>query len=759
MTAPDLRLLPAAGALWAGSAIGLHTGLTPAGAAVGALAVVALVAARRAAAWAIWWVAMLLGLLLAALRVDAAAPASLHSFLDGAGMVRVEAVIDAEPRVQSRPAFGGLEVEPMLSARATVVRVEADGAAWRTSVPVVLTWSPAAGPLPQPGQSVAGLALFEQGSRAARNAYWVRLHGAPEVVQRESRAAHLATTIRRGLARATGAGDGGDGAALLPGLVLGDTAAQSPQLVEDLRVAGLSHLTSVSGANLAIVVAAVAWALSRTGWRRLWRHLLTLASIGAFVAVVQPQPSVVRAAVMAGISVFAVMSGTRRTGAAVLWLATIALLVIDPFLAWQWGFALSVAATAGLILLAPQLVRWAPGVLGRLVAITLSAQIATFPLLLAMGQPPTWLSIPANVLCEPLVAPATVIGFLATLIAALAMLPGLGIVLAPAATIVALPGVAIAEVIARVARWGAATPLAVAPVSSMGVLLLVTAGCVVAYRWGLRRRTFALALLLWLVVSVCMPDGPHRWPQADWRYAMCDVGQGDATVVNLGDGEALVIDAGPAPHAVRMCLRRLGVRRVPGLFLTHFHADHVEGLPGVLAQAQVDRVFATPVREPAIEWTRSRALLAADPVTLVSGDRIRFGQVLVRVLWPDPRAVSGEPNNGSLVLDVAIAGRRLLLTGDIDPAAQSEIRLPVGGHAVIKVPHHASRYQDPGFVGRVAPLLALVSVGSGNSYGHPAPDTLAAYRRAGVRILRTDVSGPIAVSWRHGSDVLRALSG
>lgn len=761
MRSADFRLLPAALAVWIGSAVGLHTALTPPAAALLLLGLLCIWALRRSPTPLVWWAAMTLGLLLAALRADAASPADLRRFLDEAGVVQVQAVLNSTPRTQDRPGFGGLEVEPMLLARATIVAVEDDDATWHTSLPVTLTWKGSVGSQLRPGQLIGGAALLAEGDVASRNAYWVRFRSAPELLERESRGSNLTTAVRSGLARATRTEHGGDGAALLPGLVLGDTAAQSPQLVDDLRVSGLSHLTSVSGANLAVVVGAIAWTLARTRWRRSTRHGLTLAALGAFVAVVQPQPSVVRAAVMAGISIFAVASGVRRTSSAVLWLAVVVLLVLDPFLAWQWGFALSVAATAGLILIAPHLVRWVPGLLGRMLAVTLAAQIATFPLLLAMGQPPTWLSVPANVLCEPLVAPATVLGFAATLIAALALLPvpGLPGLVWPLATLVAWPGVALAEIIARIAAAGARSPLAVAPIGSVGALLAVCGAVLLAYRLGLRRRGFAALVVLWLMTSVLLPDGPRRWPQQDWRYAMCDVGQGDATVVNLGQGEALVVDAGPDPASVRACLRRLGVRRVTGLFITHFHADHVEGLSGVLSQARVEAVFATPVREPAIEWTRVRAQLTADPQTLVQGDSLRFGAVVVRVLWPDPEAVTGEPNNSSLVLDIDSGELRLLLTGDIDPAAQASLHLPVRGYSVLKVPHHASRYQDPSFARTAAPTLALVSVGAGNTYGHPAPDTLASYRGRGIRVLRTDLAGSIAVSARAGRLVVSSLSG
>lgn len=761
MTTVDLRLLPVVIALWCGAAVGLHASLGGSlGIGVAVLAAGLVVALVRRSPSVIWVAAGLVGLVIAALRVDAAAPAAVAEAIDHAGAITFVAVIDTEPQAIERHGFGGLTVEPLLQARATLVTIDTDDARWHTSLPVTLQWNPD-GTSHTVGEHVRGRSVPRPADVATRSAYWIRVQGRLQVERRESRGAWLAGRVREGLARATDAERSGDGAALLPGLVLGDTRAQSAPLVDDLRVSGLSHLTAVSGANLAIVLGAVMWVLRRSRVPARWRHAILFTTIAAFVVVVQPQPSVVRAAMMGGISVFAMAGGVRRASTSTLWLAVVLLLLLDPFLAWQWGFVLSVAATAGLMLIGPRLVaacsdrRW-----GAVLAVTLSAQLATFPVLLAMGRPPTWLSIPANVLCAPLVAPATMSGFLAALIAALAIIPNaaIGSGALALASLVAWPGVRLADVIAWIAHRGVATPLAVAPIRTSWALVLVVAVIVLLHRLGLRPRAFALLLGLAVLVTSCLPAGLHRWPQADWWYAMCDVGQGDSTVVNLGGGNVIVIDVGPEPTLERRCLRELGVRRVTALFLTHFHADHVEGMAGVLQHAAVREVYSTPIHEPAIEWVRVSEQLGRAPVALQQGDELRFGDTRIRVLWPVVAEATGDPNNASLVLDIERGGARLLVTGDIDPAAQSSIILPKSQYAVLKVPHHASRFQDPDFVRRTAPALALVSVGEGNDYGHPAVSTLDAYRAAGVRVLRTDTMGAIAVSVRDGRLSFASLS-
>jgi competence protein ComEC len=194
----------------------------------------------------------------------------------------------------------------------------------------------------------------------------------------------------------------------------------------------------------------------------------------------------------------------------------------------------------------------------------------------------------------------------------------------------------------------------------------------------------------------------------------------------------------------------LGVQQIPLLVLTHDHADHVLGLPGVLADRSVGAVLVSPLAEPVeqadqvSEWTADLPVVVAAPGQ--SGD---INDVHWEVLWPE-RIIRGEgsdPNNASVVLLVQTQGVRLLLTGDIEPAAQHALALASDDLAadVIKVPHHGSRYQDQLFWQEVHPRVALVSVGEGNTYGHPDPGLLAGLSDAGLLVARTDTQGTVVV--------------
>lgn len=539
-------------------------------------------------------------------------------------------------------------------------------------------------------------------------------------------------------------------AGLLPSLVVGDESLLAPATRESLRVTGLAHLTAVSGANVAIVLGAVLVSARWSGVRGAWLVGSGLVAIVVFALLARPEPSVVRASAMGVVVVLGLVGGRPRTGGrgvGPLALAVAVLLMADPWLSRSIGFALSCAATAGIVLLARgwagHASRWMPRPVAAALSVPLAAQLACTPLLVAMAGELSLSALPANVLAAPAVPVATVLGLVAALVGVVApavahLLAGLAMVPTGWIVLVAeraadLPGTSM--------TWGWGVPVAL-----LGSLTLIAAVPAI-----LRSPVASTATCLALAALLLLPGS--GWPPAGWSLVACEVGQGDALVLRASRGEAIVVDTGPDPVPLAACLDDLGVEHVPLLVITHFHADHSGGLAALGADRTVGSVLVTLLDEPAEQAAALRAWAqpAGVPVRRArEGQSGRAGAVTWRVLWPQRviRGVGSAPNQASVVLRAEVDGLSVLLTGDIEPAAQDALLASADADLdvdVLKVPHHGSAEQSPAFLAATDPALALVTVGEENSYGHPSALTLERLAGLGAVVARTDTDGAIAV--------------
>ena len=766
----DLRLIPPALAVWLGAGTALlapGTAWWAAGMAAAALAA----ALRLDRRWRYGVVASLAclssALVLASLRVAERDSDPLGAAADRGSWALLVVTVGRFPE-SVQPSFPvpdrtGSSADDQVVAVPTRWRV---GAAVETATVAGVTWTSRSTITIEgagadwsaliPGQRISVGGRLRMVPLGGIPAIRVRARDPPELIGGAPWWFAVAGAIRTDLTSNAAALDEDEGG-LLRGLVVGDTGGINDRLDADAKATGLSHLLAVSGSHFAILCGIVVVVLRRAGPRLA--ALGGVATMVALVILVGPQPSVLRAALMGGIGMLALLSGRSRTAVPALATAVIGLLLTQPELALSVGFALSVVATGGLILLAPP---WSEALQRRgvprgwadVLTVPVAAQIVTMPIIVLISDSISAVGVLANLVVAPVMAPALVLGVLCAL-------TGPWFPWAAAA---------FAQLTAPLLRWVAGTAHHLAawpnatvpwPGTPTGALALALLSLLVLMllRHSRVRTVFAAAAAGVLVVFIPTRFVAPGWPVNGWLMTACEVGQGDAVVLSTGQpGAAVVVDTGPDPGLLNACLDRLGVETIPLLVLTHLHADHVDGLEGALQGRTVGTIAVGPGREPAQAWarvTQEAGQLGIPLVQVSPGQQWSAGELHVTVLAParEFRGTESDPNNDSVVMMAVRGGERMLLTGDVEIEAQQALLNSGTDLAadVLKVPHHGSSKVLGEFVTAVSPAVAMISVGVGNDYGHPSDRALTLLAETGVAtVLRTDTQGDVSVAVTDG---------
>jgi competence protein ComEC len=562
----------------------------------------------------------------------------------------------------------------------------------------------------------------------------------------------LRRTLRSSLARVFPPKEAG----LLMGLALGDTSGLDRRVEEDFRATGLSHLTAVSGENLVMLLAPILGLAGLVDAGRRARFAIGLGAVGFFVLLTGAQPSVLRAAAMSGLTLLGVFLGRPRSPPAILGGAVLLLLTHDSSLVHAVGFQLSVAATVGMALLAQPLAKRFsafPPPLALAAGTTLAAQAGVMPLLLFYFRVFPLVSIPANLLAFPAVGPGMLLGLVAGAVALLWRPLGI--------TVAAIGRVPIgylewlSDRLARSPLPSITSPGGEVVTLIVGAAILATAGWWIRSGKGIPRKALvvgALVLPAFVLTSAFRAGVPARL-----TIVFFNVGQGDAALIRSPGGATILIDGGPDPDLVAAKLAARGIRRLDLMVATHAHADHVVGLPAVLARFPVALVVDpgcpsdAPYYSDFLDAVRSAGLPFRHPTP---GTVLRVGDVRLEVLGPHAchHGTRSDPNNDSLVLRLRLGAVSVMFSGDAEEPAQSEVLeqgtagLP---SVILKVPHHGGATSIERFILAVHARVAVVSVGP-NRYGHPVPAVLRQLAADGMRVFRTDRSGDVTIAFEEG---------
>lgn len=546
--------------------------------------------------------------------------------------------------------------------------------------------------------------------------------------------------------------------ALAAGVLVGERGTMSEELTEALRRTGTTHLVVVSGQNVALLLGIGISLLTLVVPRRQ-AALTLLLLLPLYVVLVGADPPVVRAAVMAVGIVIASVMGRRTPGWIYLVYAAALMLAWDPRLAQDVAFQLSATATAGVIVLAPLLTASTLARLGwgesgvratliELAATATGATLAVLPVQVAAFERVSLMAIPANVIVAPLYEATVFVAALAAFVGVsdagasaarplLSFVPGAFIWVVE--VLASIPGgeFPVRAPLAMGAGWYAglagvtwlldrrgARPAALEPAHSTSL--------------GWSAGLAVVAIGLWL--SVLQPAGP------DARVTFLDVGHGLAVLIEDG-GQRVLLDTGPPDGSVLLSLPSK-VTDLDAILVSHADSDHAGGLVPLLDRMPVEALLADG---RTLEDLGGRLPLADFAGRLDIGDRIYLSErTMIEVLSP-PAVTRGRThdsdNDGSMVIRVTIGERSVLVTADIESAAEGWlIESGVDLEAdVLLIPHHGSKTSSTAaFVEAVGPRAAVLSASATNRYGHPAPEVMDRYE--GVPVFRTDEQGNVTVT-------------
>jgi competence protein ComEC len=569
-------------------------------------------------------------------------------------------------------------------------------------------------------------------------------------------------------------------AGLLNGILLGIETGIPAELYEQFNLTGTSHIIVISGSNI-VVIAALFLLVSRRTLGQRYAPYVAVVAIALYTLLVGADAAVLRAALMGGMWMLALMVGRPGLALNALFFAAIVLTLWNPQMIRDAGFQLSFAATLGLMTLFPPLERASlrlyqrrrpgktPGLgfvlFSDLLILTLAAQIATAPLLLYHFGRLSLVSLLSNALIGPAQPPVMLLGGLATL-AGMLWLP-LGQLLG---WLVWLPLAWTVQVV----ELTAGLPLANLDVGRIPLWLLLLLYLTIATgTWSLAGATSrdgqtpllrwphfgsltsrllvggaaTLALLIWLAVF-SLPDGRLH-------VAFLDVGQGDATLITLPDGRQILIDGGPSATTLNW---RLGQtmpfwdRALELVINTHPDADHLAGLVSLPQRFAIGGVVVPNVDQDSAyfeQWQMEMAQVGLDPVVAGSGDRLELSPgIQATILHPSPAAPAQSANNNSVVLHLRYGQVSFLFPGDIEKSVEQQlVQSGLPPTTVLKSPHHGSATSSSdALLTALGAQVVVIPVGPDNRFGLPSAEVLARYAAHGMTVLRTDRHGTVDLS-------------
>lgn len=538
-------------------------------------------------------------------------------------------------------------------------------------------------------------------------------------------------------------------------LLLGDSSKLSPDVDDDLSRSGIRHIIAVSGLHVSILFSLV---YVLTDEKNSLNILIGIPVLVLFAAVAGFSPSVVRACVMQGLMIIALAVNREYDPPTALGFSVLVILAFNPMAITSVSFQLSVGSTLGILLFSKKIHdyfkdkrRLGPAkgnskkskfirffVSG--ISVTLSAMVFTVPLCAYYFGMVCIFSVLTNLLTLWVVSYI----FYGCMLAAL-----LSVIWLPLGQIVAWIVSALIYYVQLIASAVSDIPVSVVYTEDVYILawLVVSYILLMVFCFSKKKRPLVLTGCVAVCLVVCLGFSAWEQDQGEYSVTVIDVGQGQCVLLENGD-EAYLVDCGgdgasAVASKVRSTLLAEGVRELDGIILTHYDADHANAALLLMEVIEVETLYLPDIFCDTDMKDRLLAQSDADTVLVTQDMQLELPNAVLQIFAP---AQTKNENDNSLCILFQCGSYDILITGDrafsgeqalLEKVTLPKVELLIVGH------HGSSSSTSLQLLRAIRPDEAVISVGAGNSYGHPTKETLMRLQMFGCRIWRTDINGTI----------------
>jgi len=578
-----------------------------------------------------------------------------------------------------------------------------------------------------------------------------------EITERAPFLSRLLNSIRQGIRKKAFNYLQSNEAGLLLGILLGYKEGISSLMQADFSKAGVSHVIVVSGLHVGMISLICFWFTRLLKIRAWQRYCVVVILVILYALLTGCKPSILRASLLVGAGALGWMLGREKRLLALLSAAALFLLTYNPFFLFDIAFQLSFAASLGIAVIAPilELQFSQSSLLSHrflgIVPVTVAAQLGVIPITLYHFREISIISVLANVIVVPLIAPILTLGIIGFLLSCVS-----GIIAIPVFAVLDFLLRLVINVVSFFANLSFAS-LSIG-VSVFGVICLYAILAALIIYMCKRETVFKPRTLVF--ISLIIPIGLVWWrigislPPREFRATFLDVGQGDAVVIRAPDGACVLVDGGQDPQVLKKLLLEEGVCKIDLMVLSHPHADHLNGLIEVAQRSSIGSVLVGRFANADPVYGEFKAVINERNIPCLiaqEGMKLKVGSDMELVVLSDSgnNSFGTDLNNSSVVAKLFYKEFSILFPGDIESKEEldlldwkDELR-----SSVLKVAHHGSSNSTcREFLKYAEPIAAVISVGKNNRFGHPSNSTVDVLESCGAKIYRTDKNGNVTIT-------------